>query len=415
MNRISTDQRRVVVTGLGVISASGTSLGKFWENVYLGRSSVKPISRFNASALPTPYAAEIMDFSVADYVGTTKAGRYDLSVQYSLAAATLAKEDSGFNGNVDPLRVGVIEGTTISAMESILKAQKSYSESYKKIHPYNVVGGYFGEGSSTISLHLGLQGHAMTYCSGCASGADSIGHAMRIIQDDEADIMFAGGAEAIMELMHAGFCKLKAMTALGGDPKKAMRPFDSSRDGFVLGEGAAFLVLEELGHALNRKARIYAELLGHGRTSEAYHSTDPHPEGHGYEVAMERALKISRLAKTEVDYINAHGSATPLNDPVETRAIKKVFQKHASKLAVSASKPIFGHLMGASGAMESAVTILSLAHSQIPPTINLETPDPQCGLDYVPHEGRPYPIKTAISLNAGFGGRYSCLAFQKLS
>jgi 3-oxoacyl-[acyl-carrier-protein] synthase II len=217
-----------------------------------------------------------------------------------------------------------------------------------------------------------------------------------------------------MEMLHVGFCRVRAMTEQTGAPGQSMKPFDRRRDGFVLGEGAAFFVLEELSHALGRGARIYAEIAGHGRSCEAYHATDPHPDGVGYALALEKALRHARIHPTEVNYINAHGSATPLNDPIETRAIKKVFREHSRQLSISATKPITGHLMGASGAIETMICALAIWHQEIPPTINLEEPDPGCDLDYVPGSARAYPVRVGINLNAGFGGRYACLVLRKL-
>jgi 3-oxoacyl-[acyl-carrier-protein] synthase II len=334
-----------------------------------------------------------------------------------VAAATLAVRDCGLNlQELDPDRLGVVEGTTISGMESIIKTRDAFvanDGNFRALHPYNLVAAYCGEGSSTISLHLGIQGHAVTYCSGCASSTDAIGYAVRLIRGDDMDVAIAGGSDETMEMLHIGFCRLRAMTEQTGEPGQAMRPFDRSRDGFLLGEGAAFFVLEELSHALGRGARIYAEVAGHGQSCEAYHATDPHPEGVGYARAMEKALRHARLLPSEVDYINAHGSATPLNDPVETRAIKRVFKGHAKRLAVSGTKPVTGHLMGASGAIETMICALSIWHQAIPPTINLHEPDPSCDLDYVPGEARSYPVRVSLNLSAGFGGRYACLALRK--
>jgi 3-oxoacyl-[acyl-carrier-protein] synthase II len=235
-----------------------------------------------------------------------------------------------------------------------------------------------------------------------------------MIRSDEIDVVVAGGAEETMEMLHAGFCRVRAMSERNAVPSGAMRPFDRTRDGFVLGEGSAFLVLEELTHALQRGARIYAEVVGHGRSCEGYHATDPHPEGLGYRRAMEKALRQARLHPSEVDYINAHGSATPLNDPVETRAIKTVFRDHARRMAISATKPVTGHLMGAAGAIETVICALAIAKGEIPPTINLSEPDPDCNLDYVPGEARAYPVRVAVNLNAGFGGRYASLVLKSL-
>jgi 3-oxoacyl-[acyl-carrier-protein] synthase II len=412
-------RRRVVVTGLGVISPSGHNLGGFWKNLREGNSAADKVTRFDVTNLPVKIAAEVKNFDVQDFVEKSKAGRFDLTVQYGVAAATMAVQDAGIDlSKVDADRLGVVEGTTISGSESVIKARDSFVESdenYRALHPYNVVAGYCGEGSSTIGLQLGIRGHAITYCSGCASGNDAIGYAAQMIRTDEADVIVAGGSEQICEMLHVGFCRVQAMTEHNGDPKTAMRPFDKSRDGFVLGEGAAFLVLEELSHALGRGAKIYAEIAGHGRSCEAYHATDPHPEGIGYYRAMEKALRQARLLPSEVDYVNAHGSATPQNDPIETAALKRIFGKHAQRLAVSATKPITGHLMGASGAIETLICVLTLWHEEIPPTINLSTPDKSCDLDYVVRQARSYPVRVALNLNAGFGGRYACLILQKYS
>ncbi|MBC8001298.1 MAG: beta-ketoacyl-[acyl-carrier-protein] synthase family protein, partial [Opitutaceae bacterium] len=379
-------QRRVVITGIGVIAPNGNDLETFWESLCAGRSGAARVTRFNVADLPVKCAAEVKNFNIDDYLKGSKAGRYDLTIQFGVAAASNAIKDSRLDfDSLDPDRLGVVEGTTISGAESIIKAHTSFLEkkNFRSVHPYNVVAGYCGEGSSTIALHLGLRGMAVTYCSGCASGNDAIGYGMSMVQQDEVDVMVAGGAEEIVEMLHVGFCRLKAMTEIDCDPTEAMRPFDRSRDGFVLGEGAAFVVLEELSHALSRGARIYAEVVGHGRSNEAFHATDPHPSGTGFVRAMEKALRKARMHPSEIDYINAHGSATALNDPIETQAIKRIFGEHVRGVAVSATKPVTGHLMGASGAVETVVCALALHHQEIPPTINLRNPDSDCDLDYV--------------------------------
>lgn len=414
----NSSERRVVITGMGVISPSGKDLKTLWSNVRGGHSAAAPISRFDASRLPVKIAAEVKNFNVTEFIKSRKPGRFDLSIQYGVAAASLAVSDSAIDlTGLDEDRVGVVEGTTISGAESVIKLRDSYAEgqsNFRALHPYNVVAGYCGEGSSTISLHLGIHGHAVTYCSGCASGSDAIGHATRMIRLDDVDVAIAGGAEETFELLHASFCRVRAMTEHTCEPSQAMRPFDRSRDGFVMGEGAAFFVLEELSHALGRGARIYAEIAGHGHSCEAYHATDPHPEGIGYTRAFEKALRSAHVHPTEVDYINAHGSATPLNDPIETKAIKRVLREHAKRVAISATKPITGHLMGASGAIESMLCVLAIHHEEIPPTINLSEPEDGCDLDYVPGEARSYPVRVAVNLNAGFGGRYAALVFKKV-
>jgi len=415
--KIDMPERRVVITGMGVIAPSGKDLKTFWDNLRNGTSAAAPVTRFDASRLPVKIAAEVKDFDVSQYIRSRKPGRFDLTIQYAVAAATLAVQDAGIDlTSLDPDRVGVVEGTTMSGEESILKLYSSYTESgnnFRAMHPYNAVASYCGEGSSTISLHLGIHGNAVTFCSGCASGSDAIGHAARMIRLDDVDVSVAGGSEGIFELVHSGFCRLRAMTEHNGSPAGAMRPFDRTRDGFLLGEGAAFLVLEELSHALGRGARIYAEIAGHGHSCEAYHATDPSPDGVGYVRAFEKALRDARVHPSEVGYINAHGSATPLNDPVETKAIKTVLRENSKRVAISATKPITGHLMGASGAIETLICALTLARQEIPPTINLHEPDPACDLDYVPGEARSFPVKVAVNLNAGFGGRYACLVLRQ--
>jgi len=414
---IDMPERRVVISGMGVISPSGKDLKTLWSNVRGGVSAAAPVTRFDTSKLPVKISAEVKDFNVSDYVKSRKPERFDLTIQYGIAAASLAVKDSGLDvTTIDPDRAGVVEGTTISGMESIIKTRDAFVNNegnFRALHPYNLVASYCGEGSGIISLHLGMQGHAITYCSGCASSNDAIGYAARMIQSDDMDVIVAGGADGTMEMLHVGFCRLRAMTEQTGEPGQAMRPFDRKRDGFVLGEGAAFFVLEELSHALCRGARIYAEVVGHGQSCEAYHATDPHPEGLGYARALRKALARSRLTPDEVGYINAHGSATPLNDPVETRAIKTVFREHSKRLAISATKPVTGHLMGAAGALETMICALSIWHQEIPPTINLNEPDPGCDLDYVSGQARSYPVEVALNLSAGFGGRYSCLALKK--
>jgi 3-oxoacyl-[acyl-carrier-protein] synthase II len=414
----NTPYRSVVITGMGVISPSGKQLPEFWKNVRGGISAAAPVSRFDASRLPVKISAEVRDFDISKFSKNRKAGRLDLTVQYGVAAASLAVADSRLEiSKMDADRIGTVEGTTVSGAESVIKARDSFvgaNGNFRALHPYNVVAGYCGEGSSTIGMLLGIHGHAVTYCSGCASGSDAIGYATQMIRGDDIDVAIAGGSEGTMEMLHAGFCRVRAMSEQNTVPSRAMRPFDRSRDGFVLGEGSAFLVLEELTHALQRGAQIYAEVAGHGRSCEAYHPTDPHPEGLGYRRALEKALRQARVNPTEVDYINAHGSATPLNDPVETRAIKAVFGSHARRLAVSATKPVTGHLMGASGAIETVICALTIKNGEIPPTINLEDPGEGCDLDYVPKEARPYPVRVAVNLNAGFGGRYACLVLKGL-
>lgn len=404
--------RRVVITGMGVIAPNGCDLDSFWKSVVQGVSAADKVTRFDTSNVPTKIAAEIKGFDCGRYMDPKKARRYDLSIQYGVSAARLATQHAGIDFKTfDPDRAGIVEATSISGMESTLKAHTAFlAKGYKGMSPFTFINAYCGGGSGEIALELGIKGHAITYCSGSASGNDAIGYAMRMIRDDEVDIMLAGGAEApLMEGFWNGFCVTKVMTRHNKIPQEAMRPFDREHDGFLLGEGAAFFVLEELSHALARGATIHAEALGHGRSCEAYHSVAPHPDGLGMIRAMQKALRDARLHAGEIQYINAHGTATETNDLVETRAIKKVFGEQAYRVAVSSTKPVTGHLLGAAGAVETAICALTLQHKMLPPSINLTEPADGCDLDYIPGPARHYPVRAVMNLNTGFGGKNSCL------
>jgi 3-oxoacyl-[acyl-carrier-protein] synthase II len=405
-------RRRAVITGIGVIAANGKTLKDFWKTIREGVSGCGPVTRYDVSGLPVKASAEVKDFRLEDHADVAKPQRLDLTVQYGLAAASEAVADSKLDlTGMNPDRVAVVEGTTTSGASNVLRVFDSM-QNKQKIHPYHAIGGYCGEGSSAIGMLLGIHGHALTYCSGCASGNDAIGFASRSVWDDEVDVAIAGGSDAMFEAQHHGFCRLRAMSEIDAEPEELMRPFDRSRDGFVLGEGSAFFVIEEMTHAVTRGAHIYAEIIGHGKSCEAYHPTDPAPDARGYISAMRKALRDASILVEDIDYINAHGSATPLNDPLETKAIRDVFGPHAYRLGISGTKPITGHAMGAAGALEAAVCAVAIARREMPPTINLVQPDVGCDLDYVARSWRPYPIRAAMSINAGFGGRYACLLFQ---
>lgn len=404
--------RRVVITGMGVIAPNGCDLESFWKSVVQGESAAGKVTRFDTSNVPTKIAAEIKGFDCGRYMDPRKARRYDRSIQYGVSAARLAAEHAGIDfKKFDPDRAGIVEATSVSGMESTLKAHKAFlNKGYKSMSPFTFINAYCGGGSGEIALELGIHGHAITYCSGSASGNDAIGYAMRMIRDDEVDIMLAGGAEApLMEGFWNGFCVNKVMTRQNETPRQAMRPFDRKHDGFLLGEGAAFFVLEELSHALGRGATIRVEALGHGRSCEAYHSVAPHPHGLGMIRAMQKALRDARLHASEVQYINAHGTATQTNDLAETRAITHVFGEHAHRVAVSSTKPVTGHLLGAAGAVETAICALAIQHKTLPPSINLTEPAAGCDLDYIPGQARLYPARVVMNLNTGFGGKNSCL------
>jgi 3-oxoacyl-[acyl-carrier-protein] synthase II len=404
--------RRAVITGLGVVAPNGNDLATFWESVVLGRSAASFLTQFDTDDFASKIAAEVRGVDWARYLDAKKLKRYDKTIRFGVVAAKLAVEDSRLNlPEVEPDRKGIVEGTTVSGLETVFRTHANYlADGPSVVNPVSVINGYCGEGSSILAYELGMHAHAITYCSGCCSSNDAIGYAAQMIQLDEVDVMLAGGADAnISRPLWASFNSLKVMSRNIDDPTKSMCPFDSRRDGFVLGEGAAFLVVEELAHALNRGANIYAEILGHGRSCEAFHLVDLHPEGAGAAKAMEKALRRAQIHPDEVDYINAHGTATRSNDPVETRAIKKQFGQRSRHLAVSSTKPVTGHLMGAAGAVEAVICALALHHQTIPPTINLQTPDLACDLDYVPWNARPYPVNIALNLSAGFGGKNSCL------
>ena len=405
-------ERRVAITGIGVIAPNGNDLDTFWNSVVNGISAADYVTRFDAKSLPNQLAAEVKDFEPKTYMDAKRSRRFDRVTQYAVAAAVLAAQDAKLDvSKIDTDRMGIVEGTTVSGMESMFKGQQNYLRGgMKALSPFTVINAYCGEGSSSIALELNTRAHALTYCSGCASGNDAVGYAAMMIREDDADVMIAGATDDTMaEPMYGGFCLLRVMSKRNDSPKQAMRPFDRDRDGFVLGEGAAFLILEELSHALARGANIYAEVLSHGKTCEAYHFTDTHPEGIGFCRSMEKALRRAGIHPSEIDYINAHGTATKANDPIETQSIRRIFGSDAMRVAVSSTKPITGHTMGAAGAVETAVCALAIKHQIIPATINLSDPDDGCDLDYVPNKSRSYPIRAAANLSAGFGGKNSCL------
>jgi 3-oxoacyl-[acyl-carrier-protein] synthase II len=415
---LSSDEprRRAVITGIGVVAPNGQDVDTFWRSIRDGQSAADWITQFDTADCPHKIGAEIRDFDCSWLLDAKKIRRYDKSIKYAIVAAAKAITDSGVDmKTLDPDRRGVVEGTTVSGMESVFKAHTTYVQGHPEdINPINIINGFAGEGSSAIALELGLHGHVITMCSGCCSSNDAIGYALRMIQEDEADVMIAGGADAnVLGPLWASYASLGVMTKRKENPKGAMRPFDRYRDGFVLADGAAFLVVEELSHAVARGARIYAELLAHGRSCEAHHVVDLHPDGVGIVRAIEKAMKKTRLEREAVQYINVHGTATKTNDPIETKAIKKFFGAHAYRLAVSATKPITGHMMGSVAAVETAICALSLFHEVIPATINFTEPAEGCDLDYVPNVSRPYPLKIALNLNSGFGGKNTCLVLGR--
>ncbi|MGI6224702.1 MAG: beta-ketoacyl-ACP synthase II [Peptococcales bacterium] len=410
--------RRVVITGLGIISPVGTGVEKFWQNLLAGQSGIGPITRFDASELPTQIAGEVKDFQVETYIEKKEARRMDIFTQYAVAAAKMAVEDSGMDlKQVDLNRVGVILGSGIGGIGTMEEQhQVLMAKGINRVSPFMVPMMIVNMAAGQISIHLGAKGPNITVVSACASGTNAVGDAFKLIERGDADVAISGGTEAsITPLSFAGFCSMKALSTRNDEPTKASRPFDKDRDGFVMGEGSAILVLESLEHARKRGAHIYAEVLGYGSTADAHHITAPAPEGEGAARAMWMAINDAGLKPEQIDYINAHGTSTELNDKFETLAIKQVFGEGAGKLLVSSTKSMTGHLLGAAGALELAATALALRDGQIPPTINYENADPECDLDYVPNVKREKAIKYALSNSLGFGGHNATVILGKYS
>lgn len=408
--------RRVVITGMGVVAPNGCDLKTFWHSITKGISAGAPITRFDTSSVPTKVGCELKDFDARNYMDFKKARRFELSIQYGIAASSMAVKDAKIDfQKLDADRVGIVEGTSLSGTESSLKGQTTYlTKGYSSMSPFALINGYCGGGSAEMALELGIKGHAVSYSSGSASANDAIGYAASMVRQDEIDVAVAGGTEApLLPPLWGAFCLTKVMTQRNDTPKEAMRPLDKTRDGFLLGEGAGFLVLEELSHALARDAKIYAEIVGHGRSCEAFHSVSPHPDGIGMRRAMEKALARARMDVSEVDYINIHGTATSTNDVVEIRAIQSLFGDRANKVAVSCTKPITGHLLAAAGGLETIACALTIKNKEIPFTLNLKEPDEGCVGDLVRDQSRPYPVRVAMNLNCGFGGKNACLILKE--
>ncbi|HHW56515.1 MAG TPA: beta-ketoacyl-ACP synthase II [Clostridia bacterium] len=406
---------RVVVTGVGVITPLGSTVEKFWNALINGESGIDIISKFDVSEFPTKVAAEVKNFDPTLYIDKKEARRMDRFIQFAVASAKLALEDAVIElDKVDLNRFGVIYGTGIGGIETFENQVKvMYEKGPGKVSPFFIPMMIANMAAGQIAITFGLKGINETIVNACASSTNAIGEAFKIIQRGDADLIVAGGTEAAITPMSlAGFCAMKAMST-NEDPKKASRPFDLNRDGFVMGEGSASLILESLEHAQKRGAKIYAEIIGYGATDDAYHVTAPAPEGEGAAMAMETALKDGKVSFEMIDYINAHGTSTEYNDKFETMAIKKVFKDHAYKLYVSSIKSMLGHLLGAAGAVEAVATVLTLKNGIIPPTINYETPDPECDLNYVPNKAIEKEVNYAISNSFGFGGHNGTLLFKK--
>lgn len=409
--------RRVVVTGLGAVTPIGNNVKDFWSNLVAGVSGIDVIKRFDpvAIGLPVIIAGEVKNLNPEQFLDSKELKRMSDFVKFAVIAAKEAIQDSGLElDKIDLTKAGVIVGTGIGGLRDIEEQQKVVMEKgVRRVSPFFIPSGISNMASGYISIEFGFKGPNSCVVTACATGTHSIGDAFKIIQRGDADIMIAGGTEsAITPLGIAGFANMKALSTRNDEPQKASRPFDAERDGFVMGEGAGIVVLEELEHAKKRGAKIYAEVVGYGLTGDAYHITAPCADADGAKRVIMMALNDARINPDEVDYINAHGTSTPLNDKIETLAIKEVFKDHAYKLKVSSNKSMIGHLLGAAGAVEAVATVLTIKNGVIPPTINYEHPDPECDLDYVPNKAIEYPVKVAISNSFGFGGTNACLAFK---
>jgi len=417
MVRRTLEPRRVVVTGMGIITPLGSDLDGFWNRLTAGESGIGPVTRFDTTGYDTRIAGEVKDFRSEDFMDRKDARRADLFVQYAIAGTSKAVAQAKIaNGNVDPTRYGVVIGSGIGGIATFEDQHKNLMEKGpSRVSPFFIPMMISDMASGQVSIQFGAKGPNYCTVSACSSGAHAVGDAYRIIQRGEADVMITGGTEApVTPIAFAGFCSMKAMSTRNDDPTRASRPFDSERDGFVMGEGAGILVLEEYEHAKKRGAAALAEVVGYGATGDAHHMTAPAPEGEGAARAMRAAICDSGNPLESFGYMNAHGTSTPLNDKFETQAIKSVFGDHARKLAISSTKSMTGHLLGAAGGLETIICVLALQRQELPPTINYEHPDPDCDLDYVPNTARPVELQSALTNSLGFGGHNVTLALSRI-
>ncbi|RLQ97201.1 beta-ketoacyl-ACP synthase II [Falsibacillus albus] len=409
------NKRRVVVTGIGAVSPLGNDAETTWKNALAGKSGVGPLTRLNPDDYPAKVAAEVKDFDIEQYLERKEARKMDRFTHYAVAASVMAVNDADLkitDDNAD--RIGVWIGSGIGGMETFEQQYETFQKrGYRRVSPFFVPMIIPDMAAGQVSIMLGAKGINSCTVTACATGTNSIGDAFKVIQRGDADVMVSGGAEApITKMSVAGFCANTALST-NPEPATASRPFDANRDGFVIGEGAGILILEELEHAVARGAKIYAEIVGYGSTGDAYHITAPAPGGEGGARAMKLAIEDGGLSPEDIGYINAHGTSTQYNDKYETMAIKEVFGDHANKLAVSSTKSMTGHLLGAAGGVEAIFTIMALKEGIMPPTINLESPDPECDLDYIPHEAREQQLNAAMSNSLGFGGHNATIVFKK--
>jgi 3-oxoacyl-[acyl-carrier-protein] synthase II len=409
-------RRRVVVTGLGIVSPVGTGVSEAWKNIVAGQSGITRISRFDASAFSSQIAGEVKGFDPAQYLSAKEARRFDTFIHYGLAASIEALKDSGLDLEREAREmIGVCVGSGIGGLPLIEDTHNAYlAGGPRKITPFFVPGSIINLISGQLSIMYGLKGPNLAVVTACTTANHSIGEAGRLIEYGDADVMVAGGSEScVSPLGVGGFCAARALSGRNDDPAGASRPWDKDRDGFVLGEGAGVLILEEMEHARKRGARIYCELAGYGMSADAHHITAPCEDGEGAVRCMANALRNAGLNRDQVDYVNAHGTSTPLGDVAETVAVKNCFGDHAKKLAVSSTKSMTGHLLGAAGGVEAVFSALAIRDQIAPPTINLVNPDPKCDLDYVPNTARKMKIDVALSNSFGFGGTNGSLVFRK--
>ena len=412
------NKRRVVVTGVGIITPLGIGVEKSWEGLLAGKSGIRRITQFDSSQFPTKIAGEVEGFNPEDYIEIKEIKKMDRFIQFAIAAAHIAIEDSGLKISDDNAeRVGVIVGSGIGGLSSLERYHTVLMEKGpRKITPFFIPMLIINLASGQISILFGAKGPNSAVATACATGSHAIGDAFKIIQRGDADVMIAGGAESVITpLGIGGFNAMRALSTRNDEPEKASRPFDIDRDGFIMGEGAGIVILEGLENAMMRGAKIYAEIVGYGMTADAYHITAPSPGGEGAVRCMKMTLQDAGVNPSDINYINAHGTSTRYGDELETIGIKTVFGEYAYKIPVSSTKSMTGHLLGAAGGVEAVISVLCICNDIVPPTINLDNPDPECDLDYVPHKSRKMSVQYALTNSFGFGGTNACLLFRKFN
>jgi 3-oxoacyl-[acyl-carrier-protein] synthase II len=408
--------RRVVITGLGMVSPLGIGNEENWQALIQGKSGIGPITRFDTRDYACKIAGELKDFNAEDWVSKKDVKKMDLFIHYAMAASEIAMRDASFQVTTSEAdRVGVYIGSGIGGLPSIERQHATLlREGPRRVSPFFIVGLIVNMASGQVSIRHGAKGPNQAACTACATGTHAIGDAFEIIKRNAADVMIAGGCEGVIApLCVGGFSAMRALSTRNDDPQRASRPFDAERDGFVIGEGAGIVILEELGHAVRRGATIYAEVAGYGLSGDAYHVSAPSEDGDGAIRVMLRAIENAGIDPSAIDYVNAHGTSTPQGDVAETRAIKSVFGERARRVAVSSTKSMTGHLLGGAGGLETAIVALAVRHDLVPPTINYTTPDPECDLDYVPNEARRMPVRYALNNSFGFGGTNAAIILKK--